>query len=313
MRTPPEDLTEWDVGIAVESYWSVATETMEYAPAGFGSHHWVLTQRSGRRWFVTADAVADSAQRLTELMAALDTAYTLRHTSGLTFVVAPQPGRDEGLLSIQGRYAIALYPYLERVTDAPAHPQQVLSMITALHAVTADVANLATVDNLVIPDRPMLIAFLGDSSIQHLVGPYAAVFAGLVEKYHEPIRAAFDRYDAMAATIGGQGDAWVITHGEPKPNNTMITASGPVLVDWDTVQLAPPARDVWMTGSAERYTRATGRHVPPEQLDFYRLRWDLKDLCGTAKTFARPHRRTADTELSWHGAITICQRLANQR
>jgi spectinomycin phosphotransferase len=93
MRTPPQDLTEAEVGVAVAAHWDVVAETIEYAPVGFGSHHWVLTGATGRRWFVTADAVADSAERLAELTAALTTAHALRHRCGLEFVVPPASRR----------------------------------------------------------------------------------------------------------------------------------------------------------------------------------------------------------------------------
>ena len=39
---------------------------------------------------------------------------------------------------------------------------------------------------------------------------------------------------------------WVITHGEPHAGNVMRAADGHLLVDWDTVALAPPERDLWM-------------------------------------------------------------------
>jgi hypothetical protein len=83
---------------------------------------------------VTGDAVADSSQRLSGLTAALNTTYALRHKCGLKFVIAPKAGIDGTLLSITGRYAIALYPHLDRLTDATADPQQIISMIIALHA-----------------------------------------------------------------------------------------------------------------------------------------------------------------------------------
>ncbi len=55
-----------------------------------------------------------------------------------------------------------------------------------------------------------------------------------------------------------------------------------MLVDWDTVALAPPERDLWMVvESAEDaaiYADATGRQVDDEALQFFRLTWDLKDL-----------------------------------
>ena len=71
---------------------------------------------------MTADAVADSAERLAELTAALTTAYALRHRCGLEFVVSPQPGVDDELLSITGRYAVSLYTHLERVNPRPTTP-----------------------------------------------------------------------------------------------------------------------------------------------------------------------------------------------
>src|SRR5213078_2459045 len=73
-------------------------------------------------------------------------------------------------------------------------------------------------------------------------------------------------------------ETWVITHGEPKANNTMTTATGQVLVDWDTLALAPPARDVWMTALVDEYTSITGRTVASVDTQYYRLHWDLKDL-----------------------------------
>ena len=39
------DLTEAEVGIALAADWYVVAETIEYAPVGFGGHHWVLTER----------------------------------------------------------------------------------------------------------------------------------------------------------------------------------------------------------------------------------------------------------------------------
>lgn len=311
MRTPPHDLPDVEVSVAVAAQWSIVAKTIDYPPVGFGSHHWFLTEPSGRRWFVTADAVTDSAERLAELTAALTTAHALHHRCGLEFVVAPRQGIDDQLLSITGRYAVAVYPYLERATDAPADPQQMLTMITALHATTAEVGDLATVDDLSIRDRSTLEAMLADRGTLHDSGPFAANFANLVREYRQPIRAALASHDAVASTLGAERGNWVITHGEPKANNTMITASGPVLVDWDTVQLAPPARDLWMTGSADTYASITGRNVSTEQLEFYRLRWDLKDLCGSADWFTRPHRHTTETELAWEGSIKICRRLAS--
>ncbi len=55
----------------------------------------------------------------------------------------------------------------------------------------------------------------------------------------------------------------MLTHGEPHRGNTIVTATGVVLVDWDTCLLAPPERDLWLLvgeepGIRERYATRTG-------------------------------------------------------
>jgi hypothetical protein len=116
-----------------------------------------------------------------------------------------------------------------------------LTMITALHATTREVGDLAAVDDLTVRDRSTLEA---------------------------------------------------------------------VLANPDTPQSAAPARDLWMTVSIDTYASLTGRQVPAEQLEFYRLRWDLNDLCVSARWLTEPHQPTADTKLAWQGSVTICHRLA---
>lgn len=183
-------------------------------------------------------------------------------------------------------------------------------MLTALHN-AEEPSHAAPVEDFSIRGRPSFCACLAEKGDAD--GPYAARFGDLVRTYRQPIEAALHRHDALAAGVAAtKPDGWVITHGEPKPNNTMVTATGPVLVDWDTVALAPPARDLWMTKLVDDYTESTGRTVPAEEMEYYRLHWDLKDLCTYAAWFARPHRRTADTDMAWQGSVAICRRLAKQ-
>jgi len=118
----------------------------------------------------------------------------------------------------------------------------------------------------------------------------------------------------------------VITHGEPHPGNIIRVAAnadadggaaadggvggaGPasgaiMLIDWDTVGLAPPERDLWMVAtetSAElrRYTELTGRPVDMAAIELYRLRWALDDLSCFVRDLRAPHRRTPGTEHAW--------------
>jgi hypothetical protein len=309
MRTPPPDLAEAQVAATVRAGWAITADTVRYAPVGFGSHHWVLADTTGRSWFVTVDAVADDERRLAGLTAALATAHALRHRCGLTIVVAPVSRPDGGLLTTTGRYAIAVFPFVHRGSDVPADRQQILDMLVALHAAGPDLGAAPPREDLAIADRAALEAVLDGHRPGAGAGPYARGFGELVLAHEEPIRAALGRHQRLAITVAAAPEDWVVTHGEPKPNNTIVTTAGPVLVDWDTVRIAPPARDVWMTGSAADYARATGRAVSVDQLRFYRLGWDLKDLCTYAHWLTGPHERTADTERAWRGSVAVCRRL----
>jgi hypothetical protein len=83
-----------------------------------------------------------------------------------------------------------------------------------------------------------------------------------------------------------------------------------MLIDWDTVGLAPPERDLWSlvteTGDElRRYTELTGRPVDPAAIEFYRVRWDLDDLSCFVRDLRAPHRRTPGTEHAWQALQII--------
>ena len=82
-----------------------------------------------------------------------------------------------------------------------------------------------------------------------------------------------------------------------------------MLIDWDTVGLAPPERDLWMvateTGAElRRYTELTGRPVDMAAIELYRLRWALDDLSCFVRDLRAPHRRTPGTEHAWQALPT---------
>jgi spectinomycin phosphotransferase len=77
-----------------------------------------------------------------------------------------------------------------------------------------------------------------------------------------------------------------------------------MLVDWDTVGLARPERDLWLVASEtgdelRRYTELTGRPVDTAALELYRLRWALDDISCFVRDLRAAHRRTADTQHAW--------------
>ena len=67
----------------------------------------------------------------------------------------------------------------------------------------------------------------------------------------------------------------VITHGEPHPGNILRSAGRLYLIDWDTVGLALPERDLWDvvdadSRDADRYAELTGRRVSAAAMRMYR-------------------------------------------
>jgi spectinomycin phosphotransferase len=131
-------------------------------------------------------------------------------------------------------------------------------------------------------------------------GPLSESARALLQARANKVRrllARFDRLTERVTPLEG-----VITHGEPHPANLLTAGAETLLIDWDTVGLAPPERDLWWiigdvaSEEARRYTRATGRPPDPAALALYRLRWALDDLSIFTRRLRSEHSRTADAE-----------------
>ncbi|MGH7748052.1 MAG: phosphotransferase family protein, partial [Candidatus Dormibacteria bacterium] len=108
--------------------------------------------------------------------------------------------------------------------------------------------------------------------------------------------------------VGHTEEGSVITHGEPHPGNLIHGARGLILIDWDTVALARPERDVWMLddGTDEGlapYVEASGRTLDPDALAFHRLAWTLTDVAAFTEIFRSDHEGHAGTEIKLQALI----------
>ena len=322
MLTPPDDLAVDDLADALRSGWGIRPGSLAYAAVGFGSHHWTTTDRSGREWFVTADRAGSGGTEIGVLSAALTTTLRLNHL-GLEFIVPPVTTRSGSVLQRVDGYAVTLYPHLD---EFAGKPPDLIKLIARLHEATPAARTYAPIDDFVIPDRDAVTGSTGVAATGSAdagssdtspsgIGPYAARFQQLLADHRPAVTAAFDQYDSRVQNRRTDRRSWVITHGEPKQDNVMITATGPVLIDWETLRLAPPARDLWMFGGPsdiEEYTRMTGHPVVPDDLDLFALRWDLADLSSFASWFVRPHQETPELEIAWQACVDICEnRLGN--
>jgi hypothetical protein len=317
MLTRPDDLPEAVVTSALRDGWGFTPLSLDYQAVGFGSHHWLATDARGGRLFATVDDLtarlrtrqdtADAA--FGRLNRAFATALALRAEAGLAFVVAPVPASGgQMLVRVSGRYSLVVHPY---VTGAPAGQfggfarasdrQATLDLLVQLHSVKP---GRAPADDFVVPQLDALGPMLDEPVEAWRGGPYARRAGELLQAHAASLGVLVDAYAGLADAVAQGRDRMVITHGEPHAGNVMTTSGGLVLVDWDTVLLAPPERDLWDLAGDDpallgRYTRATGVPVDPEALALYRLWFDLAEICEYLALFRGPHGDTADTAESW--------------
>lgn len=317
MLTRPEDLPDLRVVEALREGWGLRASEIAYAPVGFGSYHWRVTAGGGE-WFVTADDLVverrESAESpdepLRRLSAALLTARSL-FDAGLGFVVAPRLTNSGGVLhEVGGRFALALYPHVDGDTHlwgpypSRADRLAVLDLIAALHAAPASARHAALVDDLVIPARDQLVAALADRARPWESGPFGEPARVILNEHGDAVVRVLEYYDQLAAAVARQTERMVLTHGEPHRANTITTADGVVLIDWDTALIAPPERDLWALADEDPqilddYTARSGIRPNGDALELYRLWWDLTEISIYIGQFRQPHSETEDTLLAW--------------
>ena len=316
--TPPADLTDDGLAAALHRSWGVTAPELAYRPVGFGSHHWEMADAGGTRWFVTIDELETKrhsrdeplSEAFDRLRASLAAARQLSDL-GYPFVVAPVPTGDGQPLAREERFGIALYPFVEgrsygwdEWADA-GHRRAVLDLVVAVHAAPAAVRQQAHADDFGVPHRDELEATLDAADDIGDGGPYARSTQELLRTYEKPLRRQLARYDALVENARAQPSRTVLTHGEPHPGNTMLSADGWRLIDWDTALVAPPERDLWGLDPGDgsildAYADATGEQVLPSMLDLYRVRWDLADIAVEVSRFRGRHDGSADDTKSWN-------------
>ncbi|GIH96571.1 hypothetical protein Psi01_72010 [Planobispora siamensis] len=309
---------------ALADGWALEARSVSYLPVGAGSHHWAATGDDGRTWFVTVDDLGGEngengeesgdgeggvEEAFRGLGRALDTALALRRRAGLAFVVAPVPARTGATVWRLGpRHAVSLFPMLEGQSGQfGAHRQEdraeVLGLLAELHRATPAVAADAPPADLALPGREGLREALDDLGRPWTGGPLSEPTRRLLAARAGHVERLLGDFDRLVERVRRAGAPPVVTHGEPHPGNLIRSATGLHLVDWDTVRLAPPERDLWMLDGDDDlltgYTRATGRPVDPSALALYRLWWDLADIAAFVAELRGPHRVTGDIEASW--------------
>jgi spectinomycin phosphotransferase len=310
----PPGLADTELIALLSEHWDIAAGRLEYLPVGFGGFHWRATDSTGSPWFVTVNSQPGgvSGPAAADFVAAMDTAVSLA-SAGLGFVVAPIPGRSGQPVGWLGpRYTVTVFPYSD---GTPGHWEDALTsaeraalieMLAALHDATGVAGTTVPIRPLELAGHELVTRALRERHEPWLGGPYAEPARALLNEYADCLGQALGRFTELTKIVRADGRDLVITHGEPHPGNLVRSASGLRLVDWDTVGLAPPERDLWsvLPGGREdeaRYTALTGREVSADAMACYRLRWTLDELSLFLAEFRGGHEQTADTQVSWSG------------
>jgi spectinomycin phosphotransferase len=324
MEDLPEKLNEEMLFKGLRDF-GISTATSSYAPIGFGDYHWHITGDDGQRWFATVSDLEHkehcgqgAAAAARGLQRAMDTAVHLRERDGLGFVVAPRTTADgSSLVRLDSRYALTVFPHVigrpgefgQKLTSQ--EQDQVLELLAQLHSRTPPGSAPST--DLEPAGLRSVHTALTELSGTWTGGPFSEPVRELLADQNATLRRRLSEFDELVARVRGRGAPLVVTHGEPHPGNLILGDQGYLLVDWDTVGLAVPERDLSLISddpaALARYTELTGRTPDRTALALYRLRWRLLDVAEFVDWLRGEHRRTSDTEAAWQGFVDTLDHL----
>jgi spectinomycin phosphotransferase len=314
MRARPPGLDDADVTAAVATHWEIGVTDVEYVPEGGGSYHWRIAGTDDDTVFVSVDNLDAKAWLGDDRDATFDGLATAFATAarlldaGCDFVVAPTPGASGRLLErLTSRYSVAVFPYVDGRAGKWGEPLAASTMkelarhLAQLHDSTPAVRDSALRRTLGIPGHAQLDAALDAIDRPWTNGPLAEPARLALAARERAVREWLAHYAALAESVRTSGSPWVVTHGEPHPGNTIQTTDGLLLIDWDTVALAPRERDLWMfedraPEALAEYLDLAGVEIDPAAMELYRLAWTLTDLAAFASVLRAPHDVDADSE-----------------
>ena len=292
MRERPPGVTDADVLAAVRDHWDNGATTIEHLPLGFGAHHW----RVGRL-FVTFDLLGRRHTRET-----LESTYAAAATlaaQGLEFVLAGVPALDGTLtVALGDAGALSATPWRTGTpgdgsfTDARA--ATTAGFLDRLHAIAPPPGLRGW--------RPLVGPGLADDLTRRTAAPWAGGPHGetarhaLRDHLTDLARWTADYHRLAAIT---DPSTWVPTHGEPDTGNQLDTPDGVLIVDWESLMLAPAERDLrTLVDAGHPHPRANA-----DLLALFDLEWRLDEVAQYASWFEESHADTENDRIALEGLL----------
>jgi spectinomycin phosphotransferase len=323
VRSPFDAVSEATLVDVITERWGLAIEQLRYLPVGAGAYHWIAETSDHQRYFVTCDDLDTKPWLGRDRNAVFDglrNAYAAAselHAAGLTFVVAAIVA-DSGASAerIDDRHSVSVFEHVDGEPGewggslGEAERAQLVTMLARLHQAPAD-RRLIAERPFAVPGRHDLEAALADLDQAWDGGPLSEAARQALAAHVDVVGSLWEQADDFAARTAASDRHPVITHGEPHPGNLIRTSTGLALVDWDTVGLALPERDLWMLGDDENlldaYEGLTGVTVDRHALAAHRLMWALTDLAAYTVQLRQHHRQDADAERALAAIRSILQ------
>jgi spectinomycin phosphotransferase len=315
---PPAGLVEADIVGGLADSWGLDIEGLRYIPKGFGSYHWLGQTPGGEAYFITVDDLdvkpwlgSERASTFEGLQAAYDTALILHEHARLQFVVSPVPGSGGRIARrMTPRFSLAAFPFVDGKAGEWGQPasqedrDDLLQRLAELHRATPVVASRAPQRGVELPGRASLETALEEVGQPWTGGPFSEPARSKLAAHTEAVTEWLTAFDDLTARVSTATAEPVITHGEPHPGNLIRFDTELLLVDWDTVALALPERDLWMlddgsTESLASYSDATGRPVDDTAIHLYRLAWTLADVAAFIALFRSEHGTNDGSQKTW--------------
>jgi len=279
MQTPPTDVTSEQVLACARSTWDASLVAVEHLPVGFGAHHWRADGPAGPSLFLTLDPPLPR-----HTPQSLESAYAAAATlaaAGLEFIYANEPSTS-GSFTVplgSGSLSATRWPPGEQPTDLTA---EAVGMVRRLHsaAVPHDIPRW-------VPGVPTdldlrLTAWVGQPWTAGSLGEEARM---LVRAHMSDVAGWLSAYQRRVA--GLDPSTFVATHGEPGVHNLWVTDGRLVLIDWESLALAPRERDL-------RSLEPVHEDADPAMLELFDLEWRLSEILAFAEWLSAPHTGNDD-------------------
>jgi spectinomycin phosphotransferase len=317
---PPAGIDERDLARALAGFWGLEVARLRYLPKGLGSFHWLAGARNGQLFFLTVDDLetkpwlgADADSTFHGLQAAYGTALALHVHGWLDFVVPPVPSvNDRVAIRLSPRHSLTVFEFIEGQPGQWGEPMPagdrhcLVDTLAKLHRSTPVVPSDAPRRPLELPGRAGLEAALDALGQPWEGGPFSELARRDLADNADVVRRWLTTFDDLAARVATRAGPPVVTHGEPHPGNLIRVDGVFRIIDWDTVGISLPERDLWMLddgrgGTLAAYHQATGRPVDDEAIALYRLAWRLTDITLFIALLRSDHGRNEGTEKAWKG------------